>query len=260
MQRNDNSETMKSTNVDDLILNQIIIGYRELIAQRYQHESLQNKYTLPVTMDKHLVTRLRTYFLEYVYPDIEKRAELNEAFNSLNDYIENPKKLIRIILDSSKLLFTYGIHLPKILKTGLKALSTYRTATKFEYALAEKAIENQISPPFDISKIKNLLHTISRKEINAFIESCTLLFKTLHDRKLMKNVNEILSYLIKKMKDRTNIYSQSEIKGLEFGMELLIKGNLLFNQLTSKDQQSIVELIIEIETDALNGIYNDQQY
>ena len=248
---------MKSTNVDDLILNQIIIGYRELITQRYQYENLQTKYALPVTMDKQLVKRLRTYFLDYIYPDIKKRAELNKAFKSLNDYIENPKKLIRILFDSSKLLFTHGIHLPKILNTGLKALSTYKTATKFEYTLAEKAIENQISGPFDIIKIKSLLHSISRKEIDAFIESCQLLFKTLHDRKLMNHLKEIISYLIKKMKDKTNIYSPSEIKGLEFGMELLMKGDFLFNQLTPTDQQRMIELIIKIETDALNEIYNE---
>ena len=248
---------MKRTNVDDLILNQIIIGYRELIAQRYQLENLQNKYVLPVTMDDHMVIKLRTYFLEYVYPDIKKRAELNDAFNSLNDYIENPKKLIRILIDSSKLFFTHGIHLPKILRTGLKALSTYRTASKFEYTLAEKAIENQVSPPFDTSKIKSLLRSISRKDIDVFIETCNLLFATLHNRKFMIHLKEILAYLIKKMKNKSNIYSTSEIKGLEFGIELLIKGDLLFNQLTSNDQLIIVELIIQVETDALNEIYND---
>jgi len=143
----------------------------------------------------------------------------------------------------------------QILKTGLNALSTYKTATKFEYTLAEKAIENQVSPPFDTKKIKSLLYSISRTEIDAFIESCKLLFGTLHNRKLMKHLKEILVYLIKKMKDNPNIYSTSEIKGLEFGMELLMKGDLLFNQLVPSDQKRIVELIIQIETDALNEVY-----
>jgi len=70
---------MKKPNVDNQLLNQIIIGYRALIEDRYQYENLQKKYKLPETMDKDLVVRLRAYFLEYIYPDIEKRAELNDA-------------------------------------------------------------------------------------------------------------------------------------------------------------------------------------
>ncbi|MFK7979352.1 MAG: hypothetical protein AB8G86_05190, partial [Saprospiraceae bacterium] len=46
--------------------------------------------------------------------------------------IQQPKKLLRILLDSGRLIFKYGRHLPKILNAGLKALRSFRTATQFE--------------------------------------------------------------------------------------------------------------------------------
>ena len=92
------------------ILEQIIIGYRDSIYHRYQYQNIKDKYEIPDTINEETVNKLRSYFLNYVYPDYNKRLELNEAFKSLDDYIKHPKKLLSILLDASKLIFEYGIH------------------------------------------------------------------------------------------------------------------------------------------------------
>ena len=88
-----------------------------------------------------------------------------------------------------------------------------------------------------------------------FIDSCKRLFETLHDRRLVKNLKEILSFLIKKMKEKEGSYTSNEIRGLELGLELLLKGDLLFNKLSEEDQERMVEMVIKIERDALDEIY-----
>jgi hypothetical protein len=57
------------------------------------------------------------------------------------------------------------------------------------------------------------------------------------------------------MKEKEEFYTSNEIRGIELGLELLLKGDLLFNELSKEDQEGVVELVIKIERDALDEIY-----
>jgi len=54
-----------------------------------------------------------------------------------------------------------------------------------------------------------------------------------------------------KMREKEGSYTSNEIRGLE----LLLKGDLLFNKLSEEDQERMVEMVIKIERDALDEIY-----
>lgn len=236
------------------ILQDIIEGYRNSIRERYQYQKLQRHYNIPETIREETVIGFRDFFLDYVYPDFEKRMELDNAFQSLDNFIRQPQKLIQVLLDTSKLIFTYGRHLPKILNTGLKALKSFRAATKFETIFIANAINNNIQPPYDLTKIDRLIGLLSREEIEDFIQTTQSLFETLHNKALMKKIIEIIEYLIVVMKKNKKAYSSSQIKGLEFGLEALKKGNQLFNTLTEKDQELLIVLVTKIERDRLHQI------
>jgi hypothetical protein len=223
------------------ILEDIIEGYRNTIYQRYQYQNIKDKYEIPESINEETVNLLRNYFLNYIYPEFNKRAELNESFKSLDNYIKHPKKLI----------FNYGIHLPKILNTALKVMKSYRAATGFENMLVDEAIKNIIEAPYDPSKINTLIKLLPRKEIEKFIDTFQSLFEILHDRILIKKIKEILEYLILVMKNKERYYSVSQIKGLEIGLEMINIGDKLFNRLAKEDQRKLVYLITEIEKDML---------
>ena len=53
------------------------------------------------------------------------------------------------------------------------------------------------------------------------------------------------------MKEKYDSYTSNEVRGLE----LLLKRDLLFNELSEKDQERIVEMVIKIERDGLDEIY-----
>ena len=174
-------------------LNEVIKGYRQMIEHRYQYHNLVDKSDLPSTFDDERVARFRSYFLEYIYPPSEKRNELNAAFRNLNNYIHHPEKLLRLLLDSGKLMFKYGRHLPKILRAGLKAMRSFQQANKFEEHLVEGAIAHKMQPPFEEKELTELISKLPRKEIDRFIESGLVLFDTLNDRKLVYKIIEIIS-------------------------------------------------------------------
>jgi len=238
------------------ILKAIIEGYRKSIHQRYQYQNIKDKYEIPESINEETVNLLRNYWLTYIYPEFNKRSELNEAFQSLDNYIKHPQKLLRLLLDATKLIFNYGRHLPKILTSGLKAMKTFRAAERFENSLVDEAIENKIEAPYDASKINALIKLLPRKEIEKFIDISQSLFEILHDRIQIEKIKEIIQYLILAMKRKEESYSLSQIRGLEIGLEMLVEGDKLFTQLAKEDQQNLVSLITEIEKDMLG--FNDK--
>lgn len=240
------------------VLKEIIEGYRNTIAERYQYQNIQSKYEIPESITENKVNSIRDYFLNYIYPEPEKRAELNEAFESLDNYTKHPEKLLRALVDSVRLIFSHGRHLPKILKSGLKAMNTFKAATTFENNLVNEAIKNELAAPYDISKINGLIKQLSRKEIQQFIDSSESLFEILHDEVLIKNIKEVIQTLITIMKKKPESYGLDEIRGLEIGLEMLNEGHALFNQLTTEDQQKLVPFIVKIEQDTLDDIFSEK--
>ncbi len=237
------------------ILEAIIKGYRNTIYQRYQYQNIKDTYVIPESINEETVHQLRNYFLHYMYPEYSMRAELNEAFKSLDTYIKHPQKLARILLDAAKLIFRYGRHLPKILNSGLNAMKTFRAATNFENNLVDEAIKNKIEAPYDIVKINSLIKLLSRKEIEEFIEVSKTLFEILHDSILIEKIKEVIQYLIGVMREKEESYSISQIKGLEIGLEMINEGYKIFSRLSKEDQQNLINLITEIEKDKLNHIF-----
>lgn len=239
-------------------LQQVIRGYRKVIEQRYQYDAIQAKYELPEGFDEERVQVFRDYFLEYMYPPPEQREELDAAFERLDDYIKQPEKLLRIVLDSSRLLFKYGRHLPKILIAGMKALKSFRSASRFEHKLVQSAMELELEAPYGVEEINTLLASLSRRDIEQFIKNNETLFDTLHDRKLVRKVIEIVQYLVAAMQKRPNIYSTEEIKALELGYNLIKEGDALFDQLSKENQQRIFEFVVQIEKDTLEQVFSKQ--
>lgn len=238
---------------------EVILGYRDIIRNRYQFSALQKKYTLPASLNEEKTTCIRNYFLDYIYPHPEQREILDEAFHSLDNYIKHPNKLIRLLIDSSRLIFKYGRHLPKILRTGLKALYSFRAATHFEDQLVEQAIRMQLRSPYNWIKFSTLVGALPRKDLDHFVDSCQSLFETLHDRQLVQKVIEIVEYLIDQMRKRPAVYGAEEIKGLEVGRDLIREGDLVFKQFPEEDRQAMFDLIFRLERDGLEELYEGRR-
>lgn len=245
---------MKNSKED--ILKEIIISYRNIIEQRYDYDNLSEIYELPKSINKEIVEEIKHYFLEYVYPNIERRNELNEAFNMLDGYIKSPTKLLNILKSSVKLVFKHRKHLGKILNAGLQAMKTFRSATKFENSLVAKVIEKQVKPPFNTKKVNSLIQFLSRKEIDEFINSTEDLFAIMYNKTLVNKIKEVIGFLISEMKKKPKLYSSEEIKGLKIGLEMIDKGERTLDKLSQKNQEFLIQFIIQVENDNLDDIFS----
>lgn len=233
---------------------ELISGYRKLVDQRYQYDELKQLHHIPSSITKKKVEELKTYFLEYIYPEYSTRQVLNEAFDSLDGHIKHPEHLLRLLIDSSAIIFRYGRSLPKILRAGIKALQSFRKATKFEKILIKTAKNNQIRIPFDEAKIKMLVATLSDKEIEDFIKDGQDLFQVILDRPLVEKILKIMDTLIAKMLKRPNVYAQAEVEGLRMGYKIIEGGYSLLEGIPTSEQTQLLDLIVNIERDAFNKI------
>lgn len=240
----------------EVILNEIINAYRRIIDERYQHKNLIKNYGLPTSVSEKQIDEIREYFLTYIYPDLQKRQELNKAFESLDNYIKHPGKLLQILIDSASLIFKHGRYLPKILHSGIKALRSFRDANKFEKQIVAQAIMAKEQPPFGNEAIYSFIRKLPRKDVDHFIDGTRSLFSILHNRKLVHKIIEIVSFLISKMKKHPKSYSKEEIKGLEIGFELIKKGLELFENLSKENQQQLIDFIVKVESTTLDSIYS----
>lgn len=240
------------------ILNGVIIGFRNLISDRYQFENINSKYDIPESFDADRVDRYRHFFLEQVYPDPEKRELLDEAFNSLDNYLKNPDKLVRILLDSVAVVLRHGRSIPRLMGAGMKAFKSFRIATAFEEKLVRKAKSSGKLPPYSQEDINTFITALRRKEIDDFIDNTRALLELLYDRSLVREIITIIEELITRMKKSRKGYSDAEIGGLEIGLEMLTEGNKLFDELSREDQLRIFDIIIHIEVDYLEKLFSDE--
>ncbi len=242
--------------MNDKILNGIITSYRAWLNERYQYDHLSNQYELPSTIDEAKVEQLRSFFLDYIYPDIEKRKELNEAFESLDEYVKNPRKLFNLLASSARLLFKYGRDLPKILNAAIKTLRSFRAANIFENELAKAAQKANEHPPYSPKQIKSFIATLSESDIENFIFSTESLFSIFtKDRKLVKKIRSLVTELIAKMKERSDVFTTKDISGIELGLELIIKGDELLESLSAEDQDYILDMVVKIEKGVIEEIF-----
>lgn len=237
------------------MLTSIIIAYRNVISERYEYDQIIEQYEIPDSFTRDKFDTLRSYFLNYIYPPPEERARLNAAFGSLEQHIANPKYLLNVLMDAFGIIFKYGRHLPKILRTGLQAMQSFKKANQFEEQLASAAAASSMTPPFSSEDIEQLTARLSKSDVESFIEDSLKLFDVLHDRKLVARIIDIVQQLITKMEAKPEVYPSSEIDGLRLGRDLIVEGNRLFESLTRAEQDRLFDMVVEIERGVLEDLF-----
>lgn len=236
----------------------IVATYHSMIEERYQYDYLIANFDVPESFTKERVDNFRNYFLNFVYPVPEVREQLNESFESLDQFIKKPRKLIRVIMDSSGLVFKHGRFLPSILNAGLNALKSFRIANSFEDKLVANAVLFEMEPPFDKEDVNYLISTLSMTEIEKLISSIESLYSVLYNRPLVKKILEILDELHDKMVNNPSTYSKADIQGIIIGNQIIKQGNTLFEDLSYEEQKLFFSLTVDIERKVLAAIFEEE--
>ena len=239
----------------DNLSEEILETLRLTVNERYQFNNIKNMVPPDPFITKDNVDKLRNFFLNYIYPDRASRRALNNAFNNLDKHFKNPKHLLDLLGSGLSVALKLGLSFPKALRVALHTLESFKVATQFEEILYQAAKEKEIKTPVSVQDFDMLIKSLPRERVEAFIESSEELFRMLTQIDLLKKGIDIIEDLIEKMKKKPGIYDQTDIEGITTGHNVLKAGYELFKDLSEREKNVIVELVITVEGKNLDRIY-----
>lgn len=228
----------------------LIIAYRKSLKKRYSRENL-NRFKEFTSIDQATVDKLTSYFLELLYPELEERVKLDEAFAALASFVHSPEKMWGLLGSVGTIIFKFGKQFFSAAKAGVSALKSYVTAHKFESILYEHAKE-LIKQGKNIEEeiyFNRLIASIPKKEAEDFRHQIVSLFSTLSKKDLLDKILEVMDYVILKMKGKPETYTEDDINGISLGKGIIIRGKDVFTELSPEKIQLILKGIDTIEKD-----------
>ncbi len=228
----------------------LIIAYRRSLQKRYSRENL-NRFQEFTSIDQATVDRLTSYFLELLYPELEERIKLDQAFAALASFVHSPEKMWGLLGSIGTIIFKFGKQFFSAAKAGVSALKSYVTAHKFESILYEHAKE-LLKEGKDIEEeiyFNRLIASIPKKEADDFRHQIVSLFSTLSRKDLLDKILEVMDYVIMKMKTKPETYTENDIGGISLGKGIIIRGKDVFTELSQEKIQLILKGIDTIEKD-----------
>ena len=228
----------------------LIIAYRKSLQKRYSRENL-NRFQEFTSIDQATVDKLTSYFLELLYPELEERVKLDQAFAALASFVHSPEKMWGLLGSVGTIIFKFGKQFFSAAKAGVSALKSYITAHKFESILYEHAKE-LIKQGKNIEEeiyFNRLIASIPKKEADDFRHQIVSLFSTLSRKDLLDKILEVMDYVIMKMKTKPETYTENDIGGISLGKGIIIRGKDVFTELSQEKIQLILKGIDTIEKD-----------
>lgn len=242
---------MKSQSLSD----NLIEVYRQLVNERYQYNALKNVVVLDDFITENRVKQVRYYFLNYIYPNANSRQKINEAFDNLDNHFKNPTHLLHIIGSGASMVFKFGFQFPQALKAGLTSLESFKSAQAFEKSLLDAAIKQKLQTPISVYDFEKLISTLSKKQLQNFIQSFDDLLSSLTNTDLTKKTVAIINDLIEKMKLHPEIYSKKDLDGIKMGVDILDAGYHLFSDMNNEEKKALTKIIIKVENFHLERIF-----
>lgn len=239
---------MKDTLLYEKNFDKIIEAYRKSLLLRYSEDNIKNFPELS-NIDRNTIDKLVNYFLELLYPPLEDRLKLDNAFSSLSNFVHSPSKLMGVLGNIPYAVMKFGKMLFSALQAGMNALRSYLAANKFERELYEAA-KPLLAKGMDISEDKvfnSLLAKIPQEEADEFRQQVVKLFEILSNRELLVKVQDVMIHVIEKMESKKKIYTQEEVDGIKLGYGIIEKGKELFSSLDEKNIEMVLKGIDLVE-------------
>lgn len=233
----------------------LIEKYRQIIADRYDYAKLTEFKPLPDGITKQTVEQIRDYFLNSIYPEPEKRHELDVAFGYLQSYVHQPAKVWGILGNLTGAIFRFGTMLPAALKTGIVSMEAFSAAKSFEGTMSRAAREAGYSVPLTDNEFMQCLSTLPRHRLDSFAQDVGRLFRSMANTALLSKTVEIMKDVIIKMESKPKLYSKDEIAGIKMGLNIMQKGLELFSKYPEDVKDKMVDYIVEREKLFIDEIY-----
>jgi hypothetical protein len=223
--------------------NHLIEKYRESIYKRYDFKKIKKDPMLPKGFDEKVANELRAFFLDSLYSSPQEREKLDAAFAQLESYVNNPSKITGVIGNLAAAIFQFGFHLPAAIKTGIDTLQTHTAARKFEDRLYQNAIDLKFKAPLTDEQFNQCMAALPEDQVEHFIKVLVDLFNHISDDVIMEKTIRILEDVLKRMKERNDLYGKHDHEAIQLGISILSSGRNLLLKYDDDLKKGIVEFV-----------------
>jgi hypothetical protein len=240
----------------EILAAHLVEKYRQLISKRYQYERLRETFTLSQKLDEEVVSDVRNYFLEWLYPPYSKRKQLNDAFETLSSYVSNPVRVFGLLGNMASAILKFGSLLPSAMKAGIASLETFIDARRFEAALLDAAVAHNYQPPLTDRQFMACARQIPKKQAEQFVDRVSSLFNRMTNTRLTGKTITILESVVAKMNSRPSVYPSKDVEGIVLGLETLRHGHAIFKNLDDGLKREITDTINASELNFIKSVHS----
>lgn len=241
---------------EDTPLRDLVLGfYRDELRRRYQLINIRRFEEFSGIKDKQ-ITVLRDFFLDQIYPELERRKKLDDSFDRLGDMLKSPSRMAPLLSAALTSLWRMGTKIPAAITAGRSAIDAYLKTREMEACLVKSAEKLKLRPK-DINeraRMVALIQGVPEKQVLTLISDILALFRSLANVEILKVAVAFMEQCEGVMKKRTDLYSEEDLEGFSMGLELLRGGLDLFLKLDPKELQAIIEGIERVELDWFDRI------
>lgn len=245
----------RATPADTEMKYHLIEKYREVVARRYDYETITETYELPEEIDRTVVETLKSYFLESLYPEPAKREKLDEAFEELQNYVLHPGRIADLMGNIGSAIMRFGLQFPVAVKSGLSALEVHTSAKHFENSLLAGANAHSFAIPLTDEQFFLCLRSIPRPQLEKFVDEVGGLFHSFSNTELLGKTLHIMDDVLERMYAKPDVYSPNEVEAIELGREIIRRGHDLFLHMSEETKENILDLVTSNERDFLESVY-----
>jgi len=228
--------------------------FRQSIAERYEFENLEGRFEME-RFDEASTVQVKDFFLEYIYPSLDERMEIEQSMERIGTYLKDPSKLKLLVGNMTKAIFKFGRMLPSAIQAAYSSFDTFTQALKIENALVDAALEAEFETPLTTENFDHCLKNIPQKDISQFIERVIGLFDAIVNEKLIRKTLDIFDDLAGKMEAHPEEFPVEDLKAMEFAKSVLQKGYEIFSIKDKSENDALVELIKNNEEWYIDKIY-----
>lgn len=250
MSNSQSSQSNAKGRAIDPLESALIEAYRLELRERYTGENAHRFRELR-DLRPESIHELRDFFLAYIYPAAEGRGARDSSFDAMGEVLKSPRKLLPLFGTAVSSIFKLGGRIGQAMQAGLRTLEAYIESKGLEKAMLGEARAKHVTPE-DLShraRVYELIRAMPRKKILRFQKDVLRLFESLANTKLLESTLEIMNDSCKVMADRPQTYTQRELAGLGYGLELLGGGYRLFQEMSADEIRLVLKGIELIELD-----------
>ena len=226
----------------------VLDAFRGEIEIRYSLDNLREHEALADIDDAFLV-ELCDFLLDNMYPEAERRDELDEAFEHLHGLLRSPSQLKPLVRTALSSMWRLGRHLPRAMSAGLRATEAMREGRKLELQLVEEAGECGLAPG-DFAERGALAMTVARipeQVVEKLVAEVVDLFSVLSDEKTLSVMCEIMEQALGVMEAKPDTYDDPQRLGVALSLEVVRGGLDLFERLNGDQFKRILETVERVE-------------